>query len=575
MRKLLVLLLLCSSAFAQNFWQNEITLNYIPSYTNINSCVSSKGIHIVYTHNGGVKYALSRPDGSIIKQDIVIENEGAGCSLPNIVAINNEVYAIYVKNNKIYAAKSADLGDTWNNSYSFYPLVNTNCTALITLLENEKVHITWNENRTAYIKDVHYVCFFYNSSVKWNYYKNVTDVEGYGGEMPSIALSQDRVHIGYKTSSLFPKTRDMFRSNYSWQSTSQQITPVMAGTVLSYEGLYTINNQLHAVLKQNYVAGVSSYYLIRHFVRATDNVTWTQTAGNLNVDASLPILSAKTQNNRIHIIYKDKDANDVIHKYLENDTWSSTIKSGIYFNYTPTLNVDGNDLYLTSNWDTLTPSAVMMRHYDDSPIVPANFTLTSSPNWHPYLSWSLTTADIQNFYLERSQKSNMLGGQWTAWEVLPTIASTQNYYEDLTINNASGSGPMLVRYRLRAKDYNNYSDYTNCLQMAYGTSSQKRVIPNDNTITDYALMQNYPNPFNPSTMISYRLKEQGFVKLKVYDIRGEVVRVLVNETQEAGEYNAEFNGQGLASGVYVYRIEVMGNGSNSVYSDMKKTVLLK
>jgi hypothetical protein len=104
---------------------------------------------------------------------------------------------------------------------------------------------------------------------------------------------------------------------------------------------------------------------------------------------------------------------------------------------------------------------------------------------------------------------------------------------------------------------------------------EKRLIQNNNTITDYSLIQNYPNPFNPSTKISYLLKEKGFVKLKVYDIRGELVKVLVNETKEAGYYEAEFNGKGLASGVYIYRIEVIGEGNKLVYSDMKKTVLLK
>lgn len=574
MRKLLVLLLICSSAFAQNFWQNEITLNSIPSYCKINSCVSSKGIHVVYTHNGGVKYALSSPNGSITKQDKVIENEGAGCTLPNVVSINNEVYVVYVKNNTINVAKSTDLGETWNTGYSYYNLINTNCNALVTLLEDDHVHITWSENRTTWGTDVHYVGFYYNNSTKWNYYKNVTAIEGAGGEMPAIALSQDRVHISYKTNSLFAKTRDQFRSDHSWQSSSQLITDVLPGTVLAYQNVFTINNQLHAVLKQDYIGGGNPTYRIKHYVRSTDNVTWQQTATNLNTDASYSMISAKTQNNRIHIIYYDKNENSFIHRYLENDTWSSKINN-VVFDYSPTLNSDANDLYLTSNWDELTPSSIRMRRYDDSPLVPANFTLTSSTNWHPYLTWSLNTeADIQNYYLERSQKSNVQGSQWTTWEVLPAIVSTQNYYEDLTVNG-TGSGARLVRYRLRAKDYNNYSDYTNNLQIEYGMNIEKRLIQNNNTINDYSLIQNYPNPFNPSTVISYRLKEKGFVKLRVYDIRGELVKFLVNETKEAGDYKAEFNGKGLASGVYIYRIEVIGNGNIPVYSDMKKTILLK
>ena len=52
----------------------------------------------------------------------------------------------------------------------------------------------------------------------------------------------------------------------------------------------------------------------------------------------------------------------------------------------------------------------------------------------------------------------------------------------------------------------------------------------------YRLLSNYPNPFNPSTVIPYRLKEGGYVKLYVYDVKGELVRVLVNQWQEKGYY---------------------------------------
>jgi hypothetical protein len=94
-------------------------------------------------------------------------------------------------------------------------------------------------------------------------------------------------------------------------------------------------------------------------------------------------------------------------------------------------------------------------------------------------------------------------------------------------------------------------------------------------VSEYRLFQNYPNPFNPSTKIGYRLKEAGYVKVMVYDIKGALVRVLVNETQELGFYETEFNAKGLASGIYLYRIEVIGRGNIPVFSDMKKLVLLK
>ncbi len=108
------------------------------------------------------------------------------------------------------------------------------------------------------------------------------------------------------------------------------------------------------------------------------------------------------------------------------------------------------------------------------------------------------------------------------------------------------------------------------------------------TINDYYLYQNYPNPFNPTTKIGYKLKERGYVKLMVYDIKGELVAVLVNQEQEAGYYEVEFNanslqvgsrqsavGNSIASGIYLYRIEVIGEGNIPVYTEMRKMVLVK
>jgi hypothetical protein len=103
------------------------------------------------------------------------------------------------------------------------------------------------------------------------------------------------------------------------------------------------------------------------------------------------------------------------------------------------------------------------------------------------------------------------------------------------------------------------------------------------TISDYRLYQNYPNPFNPGTTISYRLKERGYVKLYVYDIKGELVSVLVNKVQEAEFYQVEFNANSqisnvkgnLASGIYIYQIHVIGENNIPVFTDFNKMILIK
>jgi hypothetical protein len=76
--------------------------------------------------------------------------------------------------------------------------------------------------------------------------------------------------------------------------------------------------------------------------------------------------------------------------------------------------------------------------------------------------------------------------------------------------------------------------------------------------TGFALEQNYPNPFNPLTVVDWQLPVAGVVKLSVYDLLGREVAVLVNEWKMSGMHRATFDGSGLASGVYVYRLIVGG-----------------
>jgi len=87
--------------------------------------------------------------------------------------------------------------------------------------------------------------------------------------------------------------------------------------------------------------------------------------------------------------------------------------------------------------------------------------------------------------------------------------------------------------------------------------------------TRFNLLQNYPNPFNPSTMIKYELKTQSFVKLNIANILGEIVFEAINETQDAGIHELDFNADHLSSGIYFYQL-VAGK-----YQAIKKMVLLR
>lgn len=87
--------------------------------------------------------------------------------------------------------------------------------------------------------------------------------------------------------------------------------------------------------------------------------------------------------------------------------------------------------------------------------------------------------------------------------------------------------------------------------------------------SSFDLYQNYPNPFNPSTEISYQVSAVSHVTLTIYDVLGREVKTLVNETKAPGKYEVRFDGTGLSSGLYFYRIKA-GN-----YTETKKMVLVK
>lgn len=98
--------------------------------------------------------------------------------------------------------------------------------------------------------------------------------------------------------------------------------------------------------------------------------------------------------------------------------------------------------------------------------------------------------------------------------------------------------------------------------LSFFTSSLITNIVEDNIKAQKLILcQNFPNPFNPSTRISYSVPQDGFVSLKVFDVLGREVAVLVNEVKYAGVYQATFNASSLPSGVYLYKLEAAGKSS--------------
>jgi Secretion system C-terminal sorting domain len=221
------------------------------------------------------------------------------------------------------------------------------------------------------------------------------------------------------------------------------------------------------------------------------------------------------------------------------------------------LELDGNDFFGAAATDEMYMDNF---YFGDVPpvIIPVEFTsFTSTVNESTVtLDWSTATeTNNKGFEIERSNGNEFVSvgfvdGHGTTTEI-------QNYsFTDRNV--AVGS----YTYRLKQIDFD-------------GTFAYSSVVEADVTgPKEFALDQNYPNPFNPSTKITFRLKEDSKVSLKVFNVLGEEVMTLINSDLATGFHQVDFNAKNLNSGVYFYRLEANGiNGEK--FADVKKMMLTK
>ncbi len=205
------------------------------------------------------------------------------------------------------------------------------------------------------------------------------------------------------------------------------------------------------------------------------------------------------------------------------------------------------------------PYPIFFRHYDAVPLAPNNLTVVESTTDHPILIWSKNNeADLQEYIIDRAE--------WGVW-TNDIARTTSNSYSDLEVF----LNPIFedeVSYRVRAVDKTNHISLpSNVVIIEDAVIKKKNIVTS--SVDKYELNNAYPNPFNPSTKISYSLKEEGLVTLKVYDILGKEIATLVNENKPAGIYEAEFNASQLPSGMYIYKIQA------GQFLDVKKMLLMK
>jgi hypothetical protein len=185
-------------------------------------------------------------------------------------------------------------------------------------------------------------------------------------------------------------------------------------------------------------------------------------------------------------------------------------------------------------------------------------TATSSPpnklsflhnkvnSWHTFFSPTILSFLKSDIVLKsglrffNSQKTSTF--KWVSWAI--------EFVNELTGWNASGAG----------KIFHTTTGGQNLVNI---------LSPETNIPSEFDLLQNYPNPFNSETTIEFRINEDNFYKLEIFDLLGKKLDVPVNKNVKAGIYKLKYNAENLSSGFYIYRL------SSKKEFLQKKFILLK
>jgi len=220
------------------------------------------------------------------------------------------------------------------------------------------------------------------------------------------------------------------------------------------------------------------------------------------------------------------------------------------------------------------PTCIRMRYWTtepvngislvtEDPVTNANVNLSNNSNYYDMTSTSIlgdtcVSLNIQQL-LSRPAYVLNAGAYWLG--TLKFNYLSQGCCINMEFLNNSSVFNGLTTPMVYSTDWS-FTNPTPC--MISGVNQVITEVP-----TQYTLSQNYPNPFNPATSIKFSVPKSGFVSLKVYDILGREVAILVNQVKSAGTYIVDFDASAFTSGMYFYRMEA------NDFVSVKKMVLVK
>jgi len=225
-------------------------------------------------------------------------------------------------------------------------------------------------------------------------------------------------------------------------------------------------------------------------------------------------------------------------------------------------------------WNNQMGYGLINAHYAVAPpAAPQNIAVTSGSGNHPYVTWNANSEpDLTGYYLYRKNANDVV----TQLNINP-VQSTHYLDTDMEVGWATE-----VWYFVKAVDVSNQLSSSSSEYHIWVIPSDKQIVQSIKPVlpADYGLSPNYPNPFNPLTEIHYQLPTQSQVLLTIYNLKGQQVKTLARQVQDAGFYSVLWDGTNesgeiVSAGTYLYVLVAFSQSSNQHYRSVHKMVYLK
>jgi hypothetical protein len=522
------------------------------------------GNHIIVQNSNStnsIKYYLLNSSGTVLRSS-TIETSG-GATFPSISGSNDKVYLVYKLGSNLKLYKSTNAGQSWVTLYT-QSIGNNTCNGVDIVYDTRGLHVVYAMQDNGSDYETYYRLV---DSDTWGSREDVTDYGTEVGGFPTVSVSPNRVHVSYNTGDQWDpevnqgdaKNRDKY--DIDWLnpqlvfSTESFRERIHAGSTKLFDFYYKLESGLGNYHSDLYVKE-----------RSLSGTTWsTGTLLKTYADVYEIVSATNTYDSKTHIIYVGPSS--VIYRNYNGTSWSSESTVGDWYEV-PRISSSSNDLFII--WRN-SNNYLRYRQYDVAPLTPSNLSITINSGDESVLSWTANTeADVKisggKYNIYRAETS---GGEPTSFTLVATIDA---YNGDTPVTSWTDieSGKSYTRklfYKISAVDKNLHESALTNYVWRYGKIP--KISTGGFSILEYKLFDNYPNPFNPSTKITYSIKEEGIVTLKIYDVLGKEIVTLVNENKPAGIYEAEFSASQLPSGMYIYKLQA---GS---FVSSKKMLLLK